>query len=78
VPEIGLALSSVGIGAIITLIELLFAQHGSGKAWLALTRLNTALSSGVVFGHLLDRIEGDRVTKVCVLLEAAEQAPKVT
>ena len=74
-PGFGLALSSVGFGAITTFIVLLFAQHGWGQAWLALTAVSTAFVLGrVVFGHLPDRIGGAKVALVCILIEAAGQA----
>jgi MFS family permease len=75
VPGVGLALSAVGFGAITTFIVLLFAQHGWGQGWLALTLLSVAFSGGrIAFGHLPDRIGGARVALVCVLIEAAGQA----
>jgi MFS family permease len=75
VPGLGLALSSVGFGAITTFIVLLFAQHGWGHAWLALTAVSVAFVLGrVIFGHLPDRIGGPRVALVFVLIEAAGQA----
>src|SRR5260221_5416487 len=75
VPGLGLAISSVGFGAITTFIVLLFAQHGWGKAWLAFTVLSIAFMAGrLTFGHLPDRIGGARVALVCVLIEAAGQA----
>ncbi len=75
VPGLGLALSSVGFGAITTFIVLLFAQHGWGQAWLAFTVLSIAFMAGrLIFGHLPDRIGGARVALVCVLIEAAGQA----
>jgi MFS family permease len=75
VPGLGLALSSVGFGAITTFIVLLFAQHGWGQAWLAFTVLSITFMTGrLIFGHLPDRIGGSRVALVCVLIEAAGQA----
>ena len=75
VPGLGLALSSVGFGAITTFIVLLFARHGWGHAWLAFTVLSIAFMAGrLIFGHLPDRIGGARVALVCVLIEAAGQA----
>jgi len=75
VPGLGLALSSVGFGAITTFIVLLFAQHGWAHAWLAFTLLSIAFTAGrVVFGHLPDKIGGASVALVCVLIEAAGQA----
>ena len=75
VPGLGLALSSVGFGAITTFIVLLFAQHGWSQAWLAFTVLSITFMAGrLIFGHLPDRIGGARVALVCVLIEAAGQA----
>jgi len=75
VPGLGLALSSVGFGAITTFIVLLFAQQGWDQAWLALTLLSVAFAGGrIAFGHLPDRIGGIAVALVCVLIEAAGQA----
>src|SRR6516164_2714914 len=75
VPGLGLALSSVGFGAITTFIVLLFAQHGWGQAWLAFTVLSITFMAGrLIFGHLPDRIGGARVALICVLIEAAGQA----
>jgi MFS family permease len=75
VPGLGLALSSVGFGAIATFIVLLFAQHGWGQAWLAFTVLSITFMAGrLIFGGLPDRIGGARVALVCVLIEAAGQA----
>jgi predicted MFS family arabinose efflux permease len=71
VPGLGLALSSVGFGAITTFIVLLFAQHGWSQAWIAFTVLSIAFIAGrLIFGHLPDRIGGARVALVCVLIEA--------
>jgi MFS family permease len=75
VPGLGLALSSVGFGAITTFIVLLFAQHGWGQAWLAFTVVSITFMAGrLIFGHLPDTIGGARVAFVCVLIEAAGQA----
>jgi MFS family permease len=75
VPGLGLALSSVGFGAITTFIVLLFAQRGWGQAWLAFTVLSIAFMAGrLIFGHLPDRIGGARVALVCVMIEATGHA----
>jgi MFS family permease len=75
VPGLGLALSSIGFGAITTFIVLLFAQHGWGQAWLAFTVVSITFMAGrLIFGHLPDRIGGARVALVCVLIESAGQA----
>lgn len=72
VPGVGLALSSIGFGAITTFSVLLFAQRGWGLAWLALTVFATAfIVARVLFGHLADRVGGAKIALVCVLLEAA-------
>ena len=74
-PGLGLALSCVGFGAITTYVVLLFAQHGWGRAWFALTTLSAAFILGrILFGHLPDRIDSPRVALMCVLIEAAGQA----
>lgn len=70
-PGLGVAISGVGFGAITTFVVLLFAQHGWGRGWLALTLLSLAFIAGrAVFGHLPDRLGGARVALVCVLVEA--------
>jgi MFS family permease len=75
VPGLGLALSSVGFGAITTFIVLLFAKHGWGQAWLAFTVVSIAFMAGrLIFGHLPDRIAGSRVALICVLIEGTGQA----
>jgi MFS family permease len=74
-PGLGLALSSVGFGAITTFIMLLFSQHKWEHGWLALTAVSIAFALGrIVFGHLPDRIGGLRVAFVCLMIEAAGQA----
>jgi MFS family permease len=74
-PGLGLALSSVGFGAITTFTVLLFAQCGWDQAWLAVTSVSVTFILGrLVFGHLPDRIGGPKVALVCVLIEAAGQA----
>src|SRR6266436_3221746 len=74
-PGLGVALSGVGFGAIITFIGLFFAQRGWTPAWLAFTALSVAFIAGrALFGHLPDRIGGAKVALVCILIEAAGQA----
>src|SRR3954469_2461214 len=74
-PGLGLALSSVGFGAITTFIVLLFARNGWTAAWIALTAVSTAFVLGrVLFGHLPDRIDGPRIALICILIEAAGQS----
>jgi predicted MFS family arabinose efflux permease len=74
-PGLGVALSGVGFGAIITFIGLLFTQRGWTPAWLAFTALSVAFIAGrALFGHLPDRVGGARVALVCILIEAVGQA----
>jgi MFS family permease len=71
-PGVGLALSSIGFGAITTFIVLLFARQGWGQAWLGLSAFFGAFVLGrLTFGHLPDRMGGARVALVSVLIEAA-------
>lgn len=74
-PGIGLALSSIGFGAIATFIALLFADRDWGPAWPAFTAVSIAFVVGrLTFGHLPDKIGGAKVAFACVLIEAAGQA----
>jgi MFS family permease len=71
VPGVGLALSGVGFGAIITFIGLLFANRGWDGAWLAFTAMSIAFIAGrMFFGHLPDKLGGAKVALVCMLIEA--------
>lgn len=59
---LGLALSSIGFGAITTFIALLFTNRGWDSAWLAFTTFSLAfVIARVVFGHLPDKIGGAKV-----------------
>src|SRR5258707_7538000 len=74
-PGLGVALSGVGFGAIITFIGLFFAQRGWTPAWLAFTALSVAFIAGrALFGHLPDRIGGAKVALVRILIEAVGHA----
>jgi MFS family permease len=74
-PGLGVALSGVGFGAIITFIALFYAQRGWTPAWPAFTALSVAFIAGrALFGHLPDRIGGAKVALVCILIEAVGQA----
>src|SRR5882724_2505507 len=74
VPGVGLALSSVGLGAITAFVALLFAARG-WTVWPAFTTFAVAfIFARVAFGHLADRIGGAKVALVSVLIEAAGQA----
>jgi MFS family permease len=74
-PGLGLALSSIGFGAITTFVVLLFAQNGWEHAWLGLTLFfGTFVVGRLAGGHLPDRLGGARVALVSVVVEAAGQA----
>src|SRR3989441_7672065 len=73
-PGAGLALSSVGLGAVTAFVALLFAARG-WTVWPAFTTFAVAfIFARVAFGHLADRIGGAKVALVSVLIEAAGQA----
>src|SRR6266704_2284045 len=73
-PGVGLALSSVGLGAVTAFVALLFAARG-WTVWPAFTTFAVAfIFARVVFGHLADRIGGAKVALVSVLIEAVGQA----
>jgi MFS family permease len=72
VPGIGLALSSIGFGAITTFIALLFTSHGWGSAWIALSGFSLAfVIARMLFGHLSDKVGGASVALICIVIEAA-------
>ncbi len=68
----GSALSSVGFGALIAFVTLLFADRGWSHGWLPYTVFATVfILTRLALGHLPDRIGGARVALVCLLVEAA-------
>jgi predicted MFS family arabinose efflux permease len=74
VPGVGLALSSVGLGAITAFVALLFAARG-WTVWPAFTSFAVAfIFARVFFGDLADKLGGARVALVCVMIEAVGQA----
>lgn len=74
-PGIGLALSSLGFGAITTFIALLFTAKGWSNGWAAFTSFSGAfVIARLFFGHLPDKLGGARVALACLLVEAAGQA----
>lgn len=73
-PGVGLALSSVGFGAVTAFVSLLFAARG-WTVWPAFTSFAAAfIGARVFFGHLADKRGGARVALVFALIEAAGQA----
>jgi MFS family permease len=74
-PGIGLALASLGFGAITTFIALLYSAHGWDAAWLAFSGFSGAfVVARLFFGHLPDTLGGARVALVCLVIEATGQA----
>src|SRR5205085_7425012 len=73
-PGFGLALASVGFGAITAFIALLFAAHG-WTVWTGFTAFAaTFIFARIFFGHLADRVGGAKIALICVLVEALGQA----
>lgn len=70
-PGLAAALSSIGYGAILAFISLLFVDRGWRSVWLAFSAYAAALIvARLLFGHLPDRFGGARVALVSVLIEA--------
>lgn len=73
IPGVGLALASVGFGAITAFVSLLFAARG-WTVWPAFTSFAAAfILARVGLGHLADRVGGAKVAFIFVLIEAAGQ-----
>jgi MFS family permease len=71
-PGLGSALSSIGLGVMITFGALLSAQRGWSPIWLVFCAFATSLiAARLFFGHVPDRLGGAKVAVVCVLIEAA-------
>jgi MFS family permease len=72
VPGIGLALSSLGFGAMTAFVTLLFADKGWTPTWAGLTCFALAfIVARSVLGHLPDKAGGAKVALVSVAIEAA-------
>jgi MFS family permease len=75
VPGLGLALTSLGFGAITGFIALLFAARGWNASWPAFTAFAVCfMLARIVLGHKVDRLGGARVALVSIVIEAAGQA----
>jgi MFS family permease len=71
-PGIGLALSSLGFGAITTFATLLFAASGWTPVWLGITAFAAAfMAARIAFGHLPDTVGGAKVASASIVIEAA-------
>ncbi|CBJ40277.1 major facilitator superfamily MFS_1, multidrug-efflux transporter (plasmid) [Ralstonia solanacearum CMR15] len=74
VPGVGLALSSIGFGAMTAFISLLFAERGWTPVWLAFSAFAAAfIVARSLLGHLPDKLGGAKVALVFVVVEAAGQ-----
>jgi len=72
-PGVGSALSSVGFGAMIAFVSVLFSACG-WAVWPAFTTFAVAFIAARLFlGHLADRAGSPRIALVCVLIEAFGQ-----
>jgi MFS family permease len=75
VPGFGLALTSLGFGAVTGFVALLFAARGWTPGWPAFTAFALCfMFARVVLGHRIDRLGGARVALVSIVVEAAGQA----
>lgn len=71
-PGIGLAMASLGFGAMMTFASLLFAERGWEPVWLGVTAFAVSfIVARMFFGHLADRHGGARVALACLLVESA-------
>ena len=73
-PGMGSALGSVGYGAMIAFVSLLFAARG-WTVWPAFTTFAVAfMLARVLFAHLADTAGGAKVALICVAIEAVGQS----
>jgi MFS family permease len=71
-PGFGSALSSIGMGALLTFGSLLSVQRGWSPVWLVFGAFALALVAARLFlGHVSDRLGGAKVALACALIEAA-------
>jgi MFS family permease len=70
-PGMGAALSSVGFGAIVAFVTLLFADRGWSHGWLPYSVFAAVfILARLLFGHLPDAVGGAKVALACLLIEA--------
>lgn len=68
---LGAALSSVGFGAIVAFVTLLFAGRGWSHGWLPYSVFaGVFILTRLLFGHLPDTRGGAKVALACLLIEA--------
>lgn len=72
VPGMGLAMASLGFGAMMTFASLLFAERGWTPVWAGVTIFAVSfIFARLLCGHLADKLGGAAVALVCLVLEAA-------
>jgi len=75
VPGLGLALTSLGFGAITGFVALLFASRMWTPVWPPFTAFALCfMLARVLLGHRVDRLGGPRVALVSIVIEVAGQA----
>lgn len=73
-PGTGLALSSVGFGAVTTFTALFYTEQGWGMVWAAFSAVSVFfILSRMFFGHLPDKYGGVQIALLCVVIESAGQ-----
>lgn len=74
VPGAGLALSSLGFGAITTFVALLFSEHHWVPGWPAFTAFAVFfMLARIALGGLVDRMGGARIALVSIAVEVVGQ-----
>jgi MFS family permease len=74
VPGLALALSSLGFGAIMAFVALLFEERGWTPSWAAFTAFAVAfMLARLLLGHVVDKWGGARIALVSIVIEAAGQ-----
>jgi MFS family permease len=75
VPGLGLALTSLGFGAITGFVALLFAAKTWGPVWPPFTAFALCfMLARILLGHMVDKLGRARVALVSIVIEAAGQA----
>lgn len=71
VPGLGLALASLGFGALTAFVSLLFAERFWEPVWPAFTVFALAfMAARIGLGHLPDRLGGAKVALISIVIEA--------
>lgn len=71
-PGVGLAMSSLGFGSMMTFVSLMFAENEWQPIWSGLTAFAVSfIAARVLFGDTADRVGGAYVNLLCTVVEAA-------